>query len=169
MKIIQKKISNLFIVKSSISFAVKNELDFWFYQYAIVWFKIAMKSQIKTIVDTECSMSLIDENYLKNILFNLIISKMSVSVNVRDINNALHECIIYVMLNIFLNDTFQIASTRKQLHRKFYIMKNFKCKILLKMNILNAKQIVGTIRYSYSWRVTYIYMSTRPKCMYLSM
>ena len=96
---------------------------------------------MKTIVNTECSMSLIDENYLKNILFNLIINKMSISVNVRNINNVLHECIIYVMLNIFLNDTFQIVSPREQLHREFHIMKNFKCKILLKMNILNAKQM----------------------------
>ena len=69
-----------------------------------------MKFQMKTIIDTECSMSLIDENYLKNILFNLIINKISASVNVRDINNVLHECIIYVKLNIFLNGTFQIVS-----------------------------------------------------------
>ena len=100
-----------------------------------------MKFQIKTIADTECSMNLIDENYLKNILSHLIINRMFVSVNVRDINNVLHECIIYVMLNIFLNDIFQVAPTREQLHKKFHIMKNFKCKILLEMNILNAKQI----------------------------
>ena len=100
-----------------------------------------MKSQMKTIADTECPMSLIDEKYLKNILSNLIINKMSASVNVRDIDNALHECIIYVMLNIFLNDTSQTVSTREQLHRKFHVIKNLKCKIFLKMNILNAKQM----------------------------
>ena len=141
MKIIQKKISNLFIIKFSISFAMKNELDFRFHQYAIVWFRVTMKSQIKTIVDTKCSMSLIDENYLKNILFNLIISKMSVSINVRDIDNALHECITYVMLNVFLDGTSQIVSIRKQLHKEFHVVKNFKCKILLKMNILNVEQM----------------------------
>ena len=43
VKIIQTKISNLFIIKFSILFAVKNDLDFWFYQYAIVWFRIDMK------------------------------------------------------------------------------------------------------------------------------
>ena len=102
---------------------------------------MAMKFQIKTIVDTECSMNLINENYLKNILFNLIINKMSVSINVRDIDNVLHECITYVMLNVFLNDTFQIVSTWKQLHKKFHVVKNFKCKIFLKMNILNAEQM----------------------------
>ena len=96
---------------------------------------------MKTILDTKCSMNLIDENYLKNILSKLIINKMSVSVNVRDINNVLHECIIYVMLNIFLNDTFHIVSTRKQLHNKFHVVKNFKCKIFLKMNILDAEQM----------------------------
>ena len=100
-----------------------------------------MKFQIKTIVDTKCSMNLIDEKYLKNILFNLIINKMFVSINVRDINNILHECIIYVMLNIFFDDTFQIISIRKQLHKEFHIMKIFKCKIFLKMNILNVKQL----------------------------
>ena len=141
MKIIQKKILNLSIIKFSISFAVENDLDFRFYQYAIVWLKVDMKFQIKTIVDTECSMSLIDENYLKNILSNLIISKMSISIKVCDINNALYECIIYVMLNIFLNDTSQTVLIREQLHKKFHIMKNFKCKIFLKMNILNAKQM----------------------------
>ena len=122
-------------------FAVENDLDFRFYQYAIVWFRIKMKCQMKTIVDPECSMNLIDENYLKNILSNLIINKMFVSINICDIDNALHECIIYVMLNIFLNDTFQIISTREQLHKEFHVIKNFKCKIFLKMNILDAKQM----------------------------
>ena len=102
---------------------------------------MTMKFQIKTIVDTECSMNLIDENYLKNILFNLIISKMSASINVRGINNAIHQCITYVMLNVFLDGTSQIVSIWKQLHKKFHIVKNFKCKIFLKMNILNAEQM----------------------------
>ena len=66
---------------------------------------------------------------------------MSVSINVRDINNVLHECITYVMLNVFLNDTFQIVSIRRQLHREFHVMKNLKCKIFLKINILNAEQM----------------------------
>ena len=129
------------IIKFSILFAVKNDFDFRFYQYAIVWFRMTMKSQIKTIVNTECSMNLIHKNYLKNILFNLIISKMSVSINVRDINNVLHECITYVMLNVFLNGTSQIVLIRKQLHKKFHVMRNFKCKIFLQMNILNAEQM----------------------------
>ena len=100
-----------------------------------------MKSQIKTIVDTECLMSLLDENYLKNILPNLIISKMPVSVNVRGIENILYKCIIYVMLDIFLNESSQTAPIRKHIHREFHVIKNFKCKIFLKINILNAKQM----------------------------
>ena len=93
------------------------------------------------IVDTKCSMNLINEKYLKNILSNLIINKMFVSVNVRDINNVLHECIIYVMLNIFFDDTSQTVPAREQLHKKLHIMKNFKCKNFLKMNILDAEQM----------------------------
>ena len=141
MKIIQKKISNLSVIKFFVSFAMKNELDFRSYQYAIVWLRVAMKSQIKAIVDTECSMNLIDENYLKNILSNLIISKMSVSVNVRDIKNALHKCITYVILDIFLNESFETVLTWKHIHREFHIVKNLKCKFFLKMNILNAQQM----------------------------
>ena len=141
VKIIQKKNSNLSVIKSFALFAVKNELDFRSYQYAIVWFRMTIKPQMKRIVDTKCSMNLIDENYLKNILSNLIISKMSISINVRDIENALHECITYVILNIFLNESFETTLIREHIHRKFHIVKNLKCKIFLRMNILNAKQM----------------------------
>ena len=141
VKIIQKKIPNLPVIKSSAPFVLKNELGFRSYQYAIVWFRVAMKSQMKAIADTGCSMNLIDEDYLKNILPNLIISRMPAPINVRGIGNALHECIIYVMLNIFLNGIFQAASIRRQLHKKFHIVKDLKCKILLEMDILDAKQM----------------------------
>ena len=86
-------------------------------------------------------MNFIDEKYLKGILFDVIIIKMSKSINVREIENVFHKCSIYVLLNIYFDDLFRIVSIKEHLHKKIHVIKNLKCKILLDIDILNAKQI----------------------------
>ena len=118
-----------------------NDLKFRFYQYAIVWVRIEMKDFIEFVTDIECLMSFIDESYLLNILFKTTISKMPTSVNVRGIKNAFHECVAFIVLNVFLNETLNSKSVRNQLLREFHIIKNLKCRILIEMNVLEAEQI----------------------------
>ena len=100
-----------------------------------------MNNFIEIVANTNCSMNLINEFYLLKILSNVSISQMPAPVNVRGIGNVHHECNFYVMLDLFLNGTSMIKSARGQLHREIHIVKNLKCKLLLKMNILKTKQI----------------------------
>ena len=101
-----------------------------------------MKEFIETVTNIECFMNLIDESYLLNNLFKINVSKMPTSMNVRDIGNAHHECNIYSILNVYLNETIKKTKfVRKQLTKEFHIVKDLKCKILIEMNILKTKQI----------------------------
>ena len=141
VEVIQEEIPNLPVIRSSAPSAVGNGLGFRSYQYATVWLRVGMKPQVEAVADTGCPMSLIDEDYLRNILPNLIISKMPAPVNVRGIGNALHECTTYAMLDIFLDGSSQTAPARGHIHREFHVVKNLKCKILLGMDILGAEQM----------------------------
>ena len=100
-----------------------------------------MKKTIEIVANTKCSMSLIDEIYLIDIFFNVIVSKMSASVNVRGINNVVHENSIYFVLKIFLNEIANAKFSREQLTREFHIILDLKCKVFINMNILKSKKI----------------------------
>ena len=100
-----------------------------------------MKKTIEAIANIECPMNLIDKSYFGFIFFKISIFKMSAPINVRKIGNAVHENNSYVILNVFLNDIFNIKFVRDQLIRKFHIVFDLKCRILIKMNTLTSEKI----------------------------
>jgi hypothetical protein len=103
---------------------------------------VLRKSFIEEVIDTECVMSLINTKYLIITLSKVEISKMSTSINVRDIKNALHELNVYVVLNLYLNEVFSEKKCRDHIRRKFHLINELKCKILMKLNIITSKKMI---------------------------
>ncbi len=98
IKITSKQYSqNLSLIKSRVKDTIHKNYDFRSYQYAIVWMMIALnKSSIKEVADIKCAMSLMNIRYLIVIVSNAAVLKMSAFINVRDIDNALHQSSFYV-------------------------------------------------------------------------
>jgi hypothetical protein len=99
-----------------------------------------LRSVIEDVIDTRCVMSLIDTRYLLISMSNIITIKMSL-INVKDINEVFHECILYVILDLYLDDIFEKKKRRNHLCKKFHVVDDLRCKILIDMNILSSKQM----------------------------
>jgi hypothetical protein len=99
-----------------------------------------LRSIIKDVIDTRCVMSLIDTRYLLISMSNIITIKMSL-INVKDINEIFHECISYVILDLYLDDIFEKKKKRDHFRREFHVVDDLRCKILIDMNILSSEQM----------------------------
>jgi hypothetical protein len=99
-------------------------------------------STVEEVADTRCAMSLIDTRYLTLTFSKIQIIKMSASINVRDIENVLHQSFSYVMLDLYLNGTCKEKKTRAHIRRKFHIVKELKCKILMRLDIMTSKKMI---------------------------
>jgi hypothetical protein len=99
-------------------------------------FIILDKSFIEEVIDIECVMFLLNIQYLIVILSMITIMKMSIFINVRDTDNALHQSSSYVMLDLYLNDIFNEKKTRDHIRRKFHLIDELKFRILMKLNIM---------------------------------
>jgi hypothetical protein len=100
------------------------------------------RSVIEEIVDTECVMFLVDTNYLNLTLSKATILKMSALINVRDIDNALHQSSFYVMLDLYLNDLVNEKKARDHIKRKFHLIDDLKCKLLMSLNVMISKEMM---------------------------
>jgi hypothetical protein len=134
---------DLLIVKFTIKDTVHKDYEFRFYQYAIAWMTIALnKFAIERVVDIECVMSLMNTKYFISTLSKAIITKMSALINVRDINNVLHQSNSYVMFNLYLDEITIERKTRDHIKREFHLMNELKCKLLMRLNIMISKKMI---------------------------
>lgn len=102
---------------------------------------IVIKSLIETVTNTECVVLLINKTYFREILSEIKFIKMTTSINVKRLRNAFHEINNYALLNVFLNDTSKKKSARGHIHKKFHLIKDLKCKVLLSVDIFAAEQV----------------------------
>ncbi len=100
------------------------------------------RSFIKEVIDIECVMSLLNIKYLIVILSTITIMKMSIFINVRDINNALHQSSSYVMLDLYLDGISHEKKARDHIRREFHLIDELKCKILMRLNIMISEKMI---------------------------
>ncbi len=98
-------------------------------------------SIIEEVVDTDCVMFLVNTKYLTLILSKIIVLEMSTFINVRDINNALHQSSFYVMLDLYLDELINESKTRDHVRREFHLVDELKCKLLMNLNIMTSEKM----------------------------
>jgi hypothetical protein len=119
----ESKFEDLSIIESHAKIIIHKRYDFKSYQYVIAWMRISLtKSVIEEVIDIECVMFLVDIKYLILILLKVTIVKMSTLINVRDINNALHQSSFYVMIDLYLNDLTHESKARDHIRREFHLI-----------------------------------------------
>ncbi len=104
------------------------------------------KSIFEEVADIECAMFLIDMKYLMITLSKVDILKMFALINVRDIENALHQFDAYVMLDLYLNEVTHDKKIRDHIRRKFHIVNDLKCKLLMKLDIMISKEMIINLK-----------------------
>ncbi len=100
------------------------------------------KSVIEEVANIEYVMSLIDTKYLMITLSKITIEKMSTSINVRKIENILHQFNAYVILDLYLDELFNDKKTRDHIRREFHVMNELKCKLLMRLNIMTSEEMI---------------------------
>jgi hypothetical protein len=98
-------------------------------------------SVIEEIVDTDCVMFLMNTKYLTLIFSKIIVLEMSALINVKDINNALHQSSFYVMLDLYLDELINESKTRDYVKRKFHLVDKLKCKLFMSLNIMTSEKM----------------------------
>jgi hypothetical protein len=122
---------------------MQKDYDLWFYQYVIAWMMIDLnKSVVEEIADTDCVMSLIEINYLITIVSKTVILKMPTLINVRSIENALHQSFSYVMLDLYLNEMCNDKKAWAHIRRESHIVNDLKCRLLMSLNIMTFKEMI---------------------------
>ena len=94
---------------------------------------------IEIVINIECAVSFINEKYFRKLLFNENVIKIIASINVKNIKNVHKKCDIYVFFDLYLNDESKNTFFREYFRREVHVIKNLKCNLFFKMNILKAK------------------------------
>jgi hypothetical protein len=139
-KIDDEKIS---IIKSRVKKITHKDYEFRSYQYAIAWIILSLsQSAIEDVANTDCVMSLVDAKYLLATILKTKVMKMSISINVKEIENILHKCDICLMLDLYLDDVSNESKVREHIHKEFHVIDDLKCKLLMKLNIITSEEMI---------------------------
>ena len=136
------EILNLSVIEFIVSFTIDNGLDFRNYHFVIIWIMIILLKFIEIVTNIECVVFFINEKYFRKLLFDENVIKMTVSINVKNIENVHKKCDIYVFFDLYLNGESKNTFFREYFRREVHVVKNLKCKFFFEMNILEAKQII---------------------------
>ena len=142
------KLKKLFVIDSKASKQTKQlEYDFRSYRYIILQMLFNLQNSIKSniCVDTECDMSLIDRQFLKNILSNKEIYIMSIAIAIRDIDDRSHILSKYIDLNIWILESNKNDSIMTYIRRKVHIVNDLRVNLLLDTDAIMSENM--TINY----------------------
>jgi hypothetical protein len=137
------KSEDLFIIESHAKVTAHKGYGFRSYQYVTAWMKICLTmSVIEGVADTGCVMFLVDTNYLNLTLSRATILKMPAPINVRGIDNALHQSCFYVMLDLYLDGLVNGKKARGHIRREFHLVDGLKCKLLMSLDVMVSEEMM---------------------------
>ena len=102
------------IIKSKTLVSMTKKFEFRIWNYATVKAQISQWESVHNMcINSECTMSLINQKFLMENVSNVIIKKVNTSLTVRDISSVSHNAEEFVLLSIYikecLNRKFKIA------------------------------------------------------------
>lgn len=86
-------------------------------------------------------MSLINQAFLIKQIFYLETHKAISSIKIKNIEIKIHDNPKYMLLNFFFKGKCHKEVTIAYVKTKFYLIKNFKAKILIEINVLKFEKI----------------------------
>ena len=108
----------------------------------IIFYQFRFEKFIETICfDIDCTMFLINKQFLIDFLFDVVIHQIFHEIIVRNIDNKIHKYEKYVKLNFYVFDIFAEQFMLIHIIRNVHFVDEFKIKLFIDMNIIKSKQI----------------------------
>jgi hypothetical protein len=103
---------------------------------------LSIKSKKAQIcLDIDCSVSLIDREFIKTYETHYIIRRMTTFLNVRDLSINKHEISKYIIASIYFAETIQEKFVREIIRRKIHLVNDLKTNMLIENDILESEKI----------------------------
>jgi hypothetical protein len=138
-------VMNILIVESSVDFFKNIETRFGFrdWIYVKVMISLSIKnSETQICLDTDCSVTLTDRNFIKMHEAHYSIRRMIISLNVRELEINKHEIWEYIIaIMYFLGKINQDKFIREVIRREVHLMNDLKVNMLISNDILRPEGI----------------------------
>lgn len=92
-------------------------------------------------LDSRCTMTLIDRQFLKDNLPDLPIQKVEAPITVRGIGSMTHKAADYVKLDIYIPGRLNGKPVLAHLKREAYVVNELQAKMLLGVNVLGPEEM----------------------------
>jgi hypothetical protein len=153
-QVIKDKISNestahlvidISIIEFSVDFFKDIDIDFEFRNWIYVKIMISLfikneKTQI--CLDTDCSVILTNENFIRMHEAYYIIRRMTTSLNVRDLEINKHQISKYIIVSIYFAEKIaEEKLIRRVIHREVHLVNDLKVNMLIENDILDFENI----------------------------
>lgn len=92
-------------------------------------------------LDTGCTMSLVDRDFLRKHLPDTVIQKTASKITVRGIGSRTHECQNYVRLSLYLPGSLNGKVVVAHLERDVHLVDNLRANLLIGMDIIGPERI----------------------------
>ena len=135
------------IIKSTAAPEAEPGFGFRNWRYMEVNIMLQPKGSVEQVcLDTGCTMSLVDREFLNKLLPNIVIQKLSTSITVRGIGSATHPCDEFVSLDIYMPGMIKGKPHLAHIKRDFHIVVHLKAKMLLGMDLIRPEMIDTNIK-----------------------
>ncbi len=136
-------IDNLNIIEFDTTIVVDIKLVFRLYYYATMFFEFVRYSIIYFIcVDSKCTMSLIDYQFLKKLDLERLLKKVNALILIRKVNIEKHFTNNYLIINIYIKSYVNRKSAITYICQEIYAVNYLRAKMLLKINVIISKQMI---------------------------
>jgi hypothetical protein len=144
-EVIVNLVVDILLVESSIDSFKDIDTDFEFRDWIYVKTMINLfinDNEIQICLDTDCSVTLTDRNFIKIHESHYIIRRMTISLNVRELRINKHEISKYIIVNIyFAEKIIEEKFIRKVIRRKVHLIDDLKVNMLIENDILESENI----------------------------
>ena len=133
------------VIESNVNHKINNVkpgFGFWQWHYMTVpfWFAITELNYM-TCLDTDCTMSLIDQKFLHEHLPDSHIHKASKQITVQGISDKTHECQEFVIMSVYLPGTFAGNPVLGHIISEIHLVDDLRANLLLRMDIIGPERI----------------------------
>lgn len=109
--------------------------------------QLFLGGRVQTVcLNTGCTMSLVDQSFLKLLLSIVKLMNLKESITVCGISSTTHPCNEFVYLSIYVQGKSKGISRIASIKRDFHIVEKLKAKMLLSMDIIGPEQINTNIK-----------------------
>ena len=139
MKITSMMKARSIYIKFTVIEAIHNDYEFWEWWYITVKAQLTHNREISSVyLNTECTMILINQQFLKNKMLNIAILQMLSLITVQELSSNTHESSEFTVIDLYLSDkNRKIAVIFCEIH----LVENLKAHMLIRIDILTSEKI----------------------------